>query len=103
MYTDFVEAVINDENVDCVFVGVVPHPISLKTTPQTCRDPNSLGNLLVDLSRKTSKPMVISVNAGQYYQEFVAILESNGLPVFSDIRSAIKSLDRFVSYHLKVK
>jgi acyl-CoA synthetase (NDP forming) len=101
MYTDFVEALAEDENVDCVFVAVVPHPVSLKTTPQTCHDKDSLGNLLVELSKKITKPMVISVNAGQYYQEFVGILESNGLPVFTDIRSSIKSLDRFVSYYTK--
>jgi 3-hydroxypropionyl-CoA synthetase (ADP-forming) len=101
MYADFVEAVLQDENVDCVFVAIVPHPISLKTTPQTCRDQDGLASLLVDLSVRYSKPMVVSVNAGQYYQEFVGILESNGLPVFTDIRSAIKSLDTFVSYYTK--
>ncbi len=99
MYTDFVEAILQDENVDCVFVAIVPHPISLKTTPQSCRDDDGLASLLVDLSERYSKPMVISVNAGQYYQEFVGILESNGLPVFTDIRSAIKSLDTFVTYY----
>jgi hypothetical protein len=41
------------------------------------------------------------VNAGRYYQDFVAALEEGGLPVFSDIRSAITSLDTFVSYNLK--
>ncbi len=102
MYADFVEAVIQDENVDCVFVAIVPHPISLKTTPQSCRDQDGLAGRLVDLSTRYAKPMVVSVNAGQYYQEFVGILESNGLPVFNDIRSAIKSLDTFVSYYIRL-
>lgn len=101
MYADFVEAVLQDEGVDCVFVAVVPHAVSLKTTPDTCRDPDSLANLLVSLSNKYQKPMVISVNAGRYYQDFVSIMEENGLPVHTDIRSAIKSLDRFVSHHVK--
>ncbi|MCX7841473.1 MAG: hypothetical protein N2489_00145, partial [Clostridia bacterium] len=101
MYADFVEAVLQDENVDCVFVAIVPHANSLKTTPETARDPESLANLLVGLSKKYIKPMVVSVNAGRYYQDFVSIMESNGLPVFNDIRSAIKSLDTFVSYHIK--
>ena len=30
--------------------------------------------------------------------DFVAIMEEGGLPVFSDIRAAITSLDTFVSY-----
>jgi hypothetical protein len=40
--------------------------------------------------------MVVSVNAGRHYAEFVAVLEEGGLPVYTDIRSAITSLDRFV-------
>lgn len=103
MYADFVEAIIQDENVDCVFVSVVPHPVSLKTVPETCHDSDSLANLLINLNNKYNKPMVISINAGQYYQEFVSLLKKNGLPVFGDIRIAIKSLDRFVSYYINPK
>lgn len=103
MYAEFIEAVLQDEGVDCVFVGVVPHVASLKTTPDTCHDPDSLANLLVNLSRKYNKPMVVSVNAGQYYQDFVSIMEDKGLPVYNDIRSAVKSLDTFVAYHIKRK
>lgn len=101
MYADFVEAILQDDGVDCVFVAVVPHAASLKTIPETCFDPDSLANRLVGLSKKYSKPMVISVNAGRYYQDFVSILEENGLPVYGDIRSAIKSLDAFVSYRME--
>jgi hypothetical protein len=42
--------------------------------------------------------MVVSVNAGRHYADFVAALEEGGLPVYPDIRSAITSLDSFVSY-----
>lgn len=101
LYADYVEAVLQDENVDCVFVAVVPHAVTLKTVPENCHDSDSLANLLVDLSKKYNKPMVVSVNAGRYYQDFVSIMEENGLPVYGDIRSAIKSLDRYVSYHIK--
>ncbi len=101
MYADFVEVILQDENVDCVFVAVVPHAVTLKTTPETCRDSDSLACLLAELGRKYNKPMVVSVNAGRYYQDFVTVIEENGLPVYTDIRSAIKSLDKFVSYHIK--
>jgi acyl-CoA synthetase (NDP forming) len=100
MYADSVEALLEDSNVDCVFVAVVPHPVTLKTGPMNCRDDDSLANLLIILSKQYTKPMVVSVNAGRYYQNFVSMLEENGLPVYGDIRSAIKSLDRFVSYHM---
>ncbi|MGA2643024.1 MAG: acetate--CoA ligase family protein [Spirochaetia bacterium] len=97
-YAEFVEAVIGDEAVDCVFVAVVPHAVTLKTVPETCRDPDALASLLVDISRRHAKPIVISVNAGRHYADFVAALEEGGLPVYPDIRSAITSLDTFVSY-----
>jgi acyl-CoA synthetase (NDP forming) len=97
-YAQFVEAVITDDEVDCVFVAVVPHAVTLKTVPETCRDPDGLASLLVDISRRHAKPMVVSVNAGRHYADFVTALEEGGLPVYPDIRSAITSLDAFVSY-----
>jgi 3-hydroxypropionyl-CoA synthetase (ADP-forming) len=100
-YAEFVEAVIADEGVDCVFVAVVPHSVFLKTVPETCRDPGSLANLLVDIARRSPKPMVVSVNAGRHYEDFVAGMEEGGLPVYEDIRAAITSLDAFVSFSLR--
>ena len=100
MYGDFVQAVLADSNVDVVFVSVIPHTDALKTLPENCRDPDSIASQLVEIAKSSVKPMVVSVNAGRYYQEFVAVLEENGLPVYADIRSAIRSLDRFVDFHL---
>jgi acyl-CoA synthetase (NDP forming) len=100
MYAQFVEAVLEDEGVDCVFVAIVPHAVSLKTVPETCRDPDALACLLVDISRRHNKPMVVSVNAGRHYADFVAVLEEGGLPVYPDIRFAITSLDTFTSYSI---
>ncbi len=97
MYAEFVEAVVEDEGVDCVFVSVVPHAVSLKTVPETCRDPDGLAALLVGIARRHVKPMVVSVNAGRHYADFVAALEEGGLLVYPDIGSAITSLDVFVS------
>jgi len=101
MYADFVEAVLRDAGVDCVFVAIVPHAESIKTDPDTCYDPDGLASLLLGLAAKAEKPMVVSVNAGRYYSNFVYLLEDGGLPVYADIRSAIASLDTFVAYHLR--
>jgi acyl-CoA synthetase (NDP forming) len=100
MYAEFVEAVIADPGVDCVFVAIVPHAVTLKTDPETCRDADALARRLLDLAASTAKPLVVSVNAGRYYADFVALLEEGGLPVYADIRSAIASLDTYVSYRL---
>jgi acyl-CoA synthetase (NDP forming) len=101
MYAQFLEAVIADEGVDCVFVAVVPHAASLKTVPSTCRDPDALASLLVGIARRSEKPLVVSVNAGRHYADFVAALEEGGLPVYTDIRSAITSLQTFVEWSLR--
>jgi acyl-CoA synthetase (NDP forming) len=103
MYADFVEAVIRDPGVECVFVAIVPHAVSLKTDPDTCHDPDGLASLLLDIAARHAKPMVVSVNAGRYYGNFVSLLEDGGLPVYGDIRSAISSLDTYVSYRLHKK
>ncbi|OGB94239.1 MAG: hypothetical protein A2Z31_09680 [candidate division NC10 bacterium RBG_16_65_8] len=100
MYADFVDAVIRDPGVDCLFVAIVPHAVSLKTDPETCRNPDGLASLLLGMAAKHDKPMVVSVNAGRYYADFVSILEDGALPVYADIRSAIASLDTFVSHRL---
>lgn len=101
LYLKFIEAVLSDPNVDCLFVGIVPHVDSLKTVEENYLDADAIGPLLVEAYRKTRKPVVVSVNAGRHYQALVHYLEENGLPVFSDIRSAIRSLDAFAAYWSK--
>jgi acyl-CoA synthetase (NDP forming) len=100
MYADSVEALLRDPGVDCVFVAVVPHAVTLKTDPDTCRDADALGSRLLALAAAYDKPMVVSVNAGRYYADFVTLLEEGGLPVYADVRLAISSLDTFASYRL---
>lgn len=103
IFAGFVEAVLQDENTDCVFVAIVPHTHTLKTDPASCHDSDSLAKRLIDMYEKYNKPIVVSVNAGSYYQEFVTTIEEGGLPVYGDVSSAIKSLDRFIAYHLERK
>ena len=98
LYAKFIEAAMADPNVDCLFVGIVPHVESLKTVEENYLDQDAIGPLLVRAFQKTQKPVVVSVNAGRHYQALVHYLEENGLPVFSDIRSAIRSLDAFAAY-----
>ncbi len=97
-YSDYIEALLQDDAVDSIFVSVIPHVSILKTDPDHARDSDSLGNQLVRLFNQYKKPMVISVNAGSYYAEFVSLMEENGLPVYNDIISAVHALNEFVSF-----
>ena len=101
MFADFVDAVLADDGVDCVFVAIVPHVENLTTTDGDCRLPEAVATRLIDVSNKHGKPIVMSVNSGTHYQGLVRYLEENGIPVFPDIRSAIRALDIFVEYHVK--
>ena len=87
------------EGVDRVFIGISPHIVPSKATPSNCKDPDGLANYIVDLYKRYDKPIVVSVNAGEYYSEFVSIMEKAGVPVYADIRSAVRSLEKFVEYH----
>jgi len=98
LYAKFIQTVLADPNVDCLFVGIVPHVDTLKTVQQNYLEPDAIGPLLVKAFHETNKPVVVSVNAGKHYQPLIRYLEENGLPVFSDIRSAIRSLDAFAAF-----
>ncbi|NLI22155.1 MAG: hypothetical protein GX418_11505 [Clostridiales bacterium] len=97
-YAQYIRTVLADPNVDCLFVGIVPHVDTLKTVEENYLDADAIGPLLAQVFRESGKPVVVSVNAGRHYQALVKYLEENGLPVFSDIRSAIRSLDAFAAY-----
>ena len=101
LFAKFIEALISDDNVDCLFVAIVPHIENLKTLEKDYLDPDAFVVLLSKIARKTSKPIVVSVNAGNHYQHIVAYLEEHGLPVYANIPAAIRSLDTFVQYRIK--
>ena len=93
MYGEFVEAALMDDGVDCLMVSAVPHVNSLKAAPENCHDADSLANILCGLYKKYDKPMVVSVNAGDYYDEFVGIMASAGIPVYDNVKTAAHVLD----------
>ena len=97
-YAKFIEAVLSDENVDCMFVAVVPHIENLKTLESDYLDADAVFPLIADVAKRYDKPIVVSVNSGSHYQHAVAYLEEHGLPVYGNIHAAIRSLDKFVEY-----
>jgi acyl-CoA synthetase (NDP forming) len=101
MYAKYIEAVLKDPGVDCMFVAIVPHIDNLKSLQRNYLDEDALAPLLVSVSKRYNKPITVSVNAGQHYQYIVQHLEENGLPVYGDIRSAVCSLNAFVEYWTK--
>jgi 3-hydroxypropionyl-CoA synthetase (ADP-forming) len=101
MFGDFVEAILDDPGVDCALVAIVPHVENLKAPDGLCRDDDSVASRLIRAARERSKPVVVSINAGNHFLGLVRYLEEGGLPVFPDIRSAVRALDAFARYHVE--
>ncbi len=101
LFEQFLIALMEDENVDCVFTAIVPHIENLMTTDDVCDRPQAIAMRIVDVYNRYDKPMVVSVNAGQQFNKFVRIMEEAGVPVFKDIRSATRELERFVKYRME--
>lgn len=98
LFARFVDAVIHDDNVDCLFIAIVPHIENLKTMEEDYLDPDAIVVLLTEIAQKTDKPIVVSVNSGNHFQHLVAYLEEHGIPVYANIPAAIRSLDMYVRY-----
>lgn len=103
LFEQFLIALMEDENVDCVFTAIVPHIENLMTTDDVYDRPEAIASRIINVFNKYDKPMVVSVNAGQQFDKFVRFIEEAGVPVFKDIRSATRELDRLIKFRLEKK
>lgn len=100
LFGEFLIALMEDDNVDCVFTAIIPHVDNLLTADDQCEKDGAIAMRIIDIFAKYDKPMVVSVNAGQQFDKFVRVMERAGVPVFKDIRSATRELERVVKYRL---
>jgi acyl-CoA synthetase (NDP forming) len=101
MFEQFLVALMEDENVDCVFTAIIPHVENLLTTDEVCGNPEAIASRIIRIFNTYDKPLVVTVNAGPQFSKFVRVMEQAGVPVFKDIRSATRELERFVRYKLE--
>jgi acyl-CoA synthetase (NDP forming) len=98
-----VEALLEEKNVDCAVVSIVPVTAALQTLPpgeghvENIYAENSLAGYLVRAFEKTDKPLIINIDAGELYDPLAAYLEDHGLPVFRRCDRAVSFLRRFVA------
>jgi acyl-CoA synthetase (NDP forming) len=103
-----VEALLADPNVDCAVVSPVPMTAALQTlAPSEARaeniyDPASVGSRLVDIIRRTAKPVVVNIDGGPLYDPLAAMLEAGGVPVFRRSDEALRFLGKYVRAGLQV-
>jgi acyl-CoA synthetase (NDP forming) len=99
-----VEALIEDENVDCAVISPVPMTPALQTLApmkahrENIHDPGSVGRRLIEIVKTTAKPVVVNIDAGALYDPLAKMLEEADVPVFRRSDEAL----RFLAKHVQV-
>lgn len=97
-YAEIARALLDDDGVDALVLGVVPMSPALATLGtsaderETIASAQSLARTLPPLFGATRKPVVAIVDAGTLYDPLVAALEAGGLPVFRRADEAVRAL-----------
>jgi acyl-CoA synthetase (NDP forming) len=97
-----VEALLSDLNVDCAVVSPVPMTAALQTLAPSERhaedihSPQSVGRRLVEIIRRTAKPVVVNLDAGPLYDPLAGMLEGEGIAVFRRSDEALRFLAKFI-------
>jgi len=100
VYEDAVEALLADEAVDAVIVGVVPLTAALAVEPAELERPESLAGRLPRIAAASDKPLVVVVDSGPRYDPLVRALRSAGVPVFPSADQAVRSLGRYLCHRV---
>ncbi|MFI5182509.1 MAG: hypothetical protein ACHQPI_14075, partial [Thermoanaerobaculia bacterium] len=102
-FVEAAEALLDDPGVDSLIVSPVPAtpaldnlaPDLVGTHAENIHAPGSLPQELLRIFRRTRKPVVVNVDSGRLYDDFVAILQRGGIPVFRKIDRASRALSAF--------
>ena len=103
-YSQIVEKILDDPEVDIGVVGCVPLTGALQTLPPSSSHAEDLdridavGTLLIDLWHRTDKPWVVVVDGGRPYDRFAARLERAGIPMFRTMDRAMQMLEIYCRY-----
>jgi acyl-CoA synthetase (NDP forming) len=102
-----VEALLTDPNVDCAVVSPVPMTAALQTLApseahaENIYGPTSVGRRLIDIIRRTAKPVVVNLDAGSLYDPLAKMLQGEGVPVFRRSDEALRFLGKYVQTRLR--
>jgi acyl-CoA synthetase (NDP forming) len=100
------EALVDDEGVDGVVIGLDPLSPSTRTlagnarSPYAMDAPGSIREMMIDLVGRTDKPIVTVVDGGRMYNPLRDSLTDNGVPVFTTCDRAISALARYIDGRL---
>jgi acyl-CoA synthetase (NDP forming) len=100
------EAILSDDGVDAVVMGVVPMTPALKTLPpgvdpegkDNFDDPGALPTILPPIIEKTGKPVVLVVDSGSLYDPLARAFNMRGLPCTRSADTAVRCLQKYIAY-----
>jgi acyl-CoA synthetase (NDP forming) len=101
-YVACVRAIAEDPGVDAVVVATVPDTPALETLPkgeghdEDISRPTSYPSRLIEVFRKSPKPMIFSVDAGALYDPCVRMMKAAGLPCYRKVDRATRVLAAFL-------
>lgn len=96
-------AIAEDAGVDCLVISAVPCTPALDNLPparehgEDLYREGSFANGLIRLFRRTEKPLVAVVDAGEVYDPLVRLLREGGVPTFRKIDRAMLALSTYVA------
>jgi acyl-CoA synthetase (NDP forming) len=102
-YCEIARAVLEDDGVDALVLGVVPMSPALASlgsssdVSETISASQSLARSLPPLFVATQKPLVAVIDAGKLYDPLVSALEEGGLPVFPRADDAVRALGAWLT------
>jgi acyl-CoA synthetase (NDP forming) len=95
-YDEVSRAVLDDPNVDCGVIGVVPLTPALNTLEaaeghkEDLTRTESIVNRLIRLKAEHPKPFIVAVDGGRLYDAMSYRLEDAGIPVFRTVERGLK-------------
>jgi acyl-CoA synthetase (NDP forming) len=104
-FVEAAAALLDDAGVDALLVSPIPVTPSLDILapdPFGAHSENlfskgSLAQELLRLFRATRKPLVVNVDSGRLYDDFVGVLQHGGIPVYRKIDRASRALSALCS------
>jgi len=106
-FAECVAALLADPNVDGAVVSPVPMTAALQTLApaeshaENIHSPQSIGRRLVEIIRRTAKPVVVNIDAGSLYDPLAGMLEGEGVPVFRRSDEALRFLSKYLHSGLR--
>ena len=104
-FVEAAAALLDDEGVDSLLVSPIPVTPSLDILApdpfgahtENLFSKGSLAQELLRLFHATKKPLVVNVDSGRLYDDFVAVLQRGGIPVYRKIDRASRALSALCS------